>query len=43
MFTDDGKYAKDFVELRFACLGCHIDKDVAWAAQHAKGVHSLGK
>jgi hypothetical protein len=43
MFTDDGKYAKDFVELRFACLGCHIDKDVTWAAQHAKGVHSLGK
>lgn len=36
-------YAKDFVSLDFACLNCHKNKDVKWAASKAKGIHSYGK
>ncbi len=43
MFTDDGAFAKDFVTLDFACLSCHKDKDINWAAERASGIHSLGK
>ncbi len=43
MFTPDGKYAKDFITLRFACLSCHLDRDVAWAVELAKGIHTYGK
>lgn len=43
MFTEDGKYAKNFITLDFACLNCHQDKDKEWAATNASGIHSLGK
>ena len=43
MFTEDGSLAKDFLTLDFACLGCHQNQDIDWAAKYAEGVHSLGK
>jgi len=43
MFTEDGKFARDFVTLNFACLSCHQGRDVNWAAQNATNIHSLGK
>jgi len=43
MFTEDGGLAKDFLTLDFACLQCHQDKDIDWAAEYAEDVHSLGK
>lgn len=48
MFTGDGaQVALDgeftgSVTLDFACLGCHTDKSVAWAGDHAPTVHSAG-
>ena len=39
----DGKessYAKGFVTLEYACLGCHLSKDKKWAAKEAKKVHN---
>lgn len=40
MFTADGKFvAGDSVTLDFVCLHCHQDKDVKWAASHAKKIH----
>lgn len=45
MFYDvekDGKkntYARGFVTLDYACLGCHGSKDREWAAKNAKGFH----
>lgn len=39
MFSEDGKSAKGFVTLNFACLSCHQDKDAKWAAEKAAGVH----
>lgn len=42
MFTDDGKFAKGYVSLDFACLSCHSDKDKEWAAKYAKAdIHKL--
>jgi hypothetical protein len=40
----DGKpvmneFAKGFVTLDFACLNCHKNKDMKWAAKMAKGIH----
>lgn len=38
----DGKkssYAKGFVTLDFACLGCHMSKEMKWAAKNAKKIH----
>jgi len=40
----DGKpemaqFAKGFVTLDFACLNCHKNKDIKWAAKMAKGIH----
>jgi len=44
----DGKpemneFAKGFVTLDFACLNCHKNKDVKWAAKKAGKVHSYGR
>lgn len=45
MFYDEevkGKkatFAKGFVTLDFACLNCHKNKDIKWAAKKAKGIH----
>ncbi|MBI5254153.1 MAG: hypothetical protein HY930_07165 [Euryarchaeota archaeon] len=36
------EYASGYITLDFACLKCHGDKDKAWAAQYAAGVHKLG-
>jgi len=43
MFTKDGKAANGYLTLEYVCLRCHEDKDQAWAASHAKGIHTLGK
>jgi hypothetical protein len=43
MFTDDGKFAKDYVTLDFACLSCHLNRDLDWAAANAEGIHPAGK
>lgn len=43
MFTDDGKFAKGFLTLEYACFACHADRDKAWAAQYAPNAHTLGK
>ena len=32
-------FAKGFVTLDYACLGCHGSRDKKWAAQNAKGIH----
>lgn len=36
-------YAKGMVTLDFACLNCHKNKDLKWAASKAKGIHGYGK
>ncbi len=41
MFTKDGKLAKGYLTVEYACLNCHGEKDRAWALATAKGVHSL--
>lgn len=43
MFYDEGKFASGFVTLDFACLNCHKNKDMIWAAKKAKGIHSYAK
>ncbi|MBW2123401.1 MAG: hypothetical protein JRH07_16385 [Deltaproteobacteria bacterium] len=43
MFSEDGKWAKGYLTLEFACLKCHLDRDAAWAARYAKVAHTLGK
>lgn len=43
MFTGDGKLAKGYLTLEFACLKCHLDQDKAWAARYAKNAHTIGK
>ncbi len=35
----DGKKA---IDVGFACLRCHSDKDREWASENAKGIHLLG-
>jgi len=37
------EFAKGFVTLDFACLQCHKDKDIKWAAKKAKKIHAYGK
>ena len=32
-------YAKGFVTLKYACLGCHLSRDVKWASMEAKKIH----
>lgn len=44
----DGKpemneFARGFVTLDFACLNCHKNKDIKWAAEKAKKIHTYGK
>lgn len=39
MFSEDGKWAKNALSLRFACLGCHKSRDAAWAATYANQIH----
>ncbi|UCF79238.1 MAG: hypothetical protein JSW03_02995 [Candidatus Eiseniibacteriota bacterium] len=39
MFTDDGKFAKGYITLGYACLWCHVSKTVQWAEAHASEVH----
>jgi len=43
MFTEDGKYAMGYLTLEYACLPCHADRDVDWAAEHAREAHTIGK
>jgi len=44
MFSEDGKQAKDALDLRFACLRCHADRTVAEFAKIGKGnYHTIGK
>ncbi|MCP2520118.1 hypothetical protein NLC26_02545 [Candidatus Aminicenantes bacterium AC-708-M15] len=38
-FTPDGKYSKGWITLGFACLRCHADRSVEWAASRAPYVH----
>lgn len=39
-YEEDGKtYAHGYVTLDFACLRCHADKDVSWAASKANSIH----
>ena len=33
------KYAAGIVTLEYACLGCHLGRDVNWAAENAKKIH----
>ncbi len=39
MFTDDGGSAKGYITLGYACLGCHVSKDLQWAEANAPDVH----
>ncbi|AKI97511.1 multiheme c-type cytochrome [Kosmotoga pacifica] len=39
MFSEDGKFANSFITLDFACLTCHSNKDIFWAAEYAKDFH----
>lgn len=43
MFTEDGKFAREYVTLDFACLQCHAARDKDWAAKNAPEVHPGGK
>jgi len=46
MFTDDGKYVRvdgqgrAFLSVDYACLGCHVTRDKAWAANNAPRIHA---
>ena len=37
------EFAKNYITLDFACLGCHKNEDRKWAGSKAKGIHSHGK
>lgn len=41
--TADKKFVNGYVTLAYACLHCHSDRNAAWAAQYAKGIHRAGK
>lgn len=44
MFTPDNRFvAAASVTLDYACLRCHADRNQAWAAGVARGIHRLGK
>lgn len=44
MFTDDGRFVREgTITLDFACLRCHAERNTAWAASIAKGIHRLGR
>jgi hypothetical protein len=36
MFTDDGKFAKGYLTLEYACLYCHPAQTKQWALKYAK-------
>lgn len=38
----EGGFSKPYLTLDFACLGCHEDKDRAWAASYVHDVHGPG-
>ena len=46
--TDDGKYVrkdadgKAYLTMDFACLTCHTDESMSWAAANAEAVHGTG-
>ena len=48
MFTDDGSFVllddegQGAVTLDFACVACHLDKDIKWLASKAKNFHKRG-
>jgi len=37
------EFAKNYVTLDFACLNCHKNKSIQWAASKAREIHSYGK
>ena len=40
-YQEDGSwFANGYITLGYACLNCHEDKDLDWAAQNAGGIHS---
>ena len=39
----ESEFAKPYVTMDFACLSCHANKDIKWAASKIKGIHSIGK
>lgn len=44
MFSEDGKFAVGgYVTLDFACLNCHKNKDLPWAAKNAANLHGTSK
>lgn len=43
MFSEDGKFAMGYLTLEWTCLGCHNDRDKAWAAQYAENIHKFVK
>jgi hypothetical protein len=43
MFSEDGTQALGFLTVEYVCLRCHTDKDKAWAASLAEGIHTRGK
>ncbi len=48
IFTDDGKWVRKdslgnaYMTLDFACLTCHTDETMSWAAKNAEAVHGTG-
>ncbi|MDW7680980.1 MAG: T9SS type A sorting domain-containing protein, partial [bacterium] len=48
MFTDDGNYVrtdaagKAYITLDYACLSCHTNRDINWAAENALAIHQTG-
>jgi hypothetical protein len=43
MFTEDGKFAKGYLTVEYACLYCHPAKTKQWASKYAKVIHTIGK
>ena len=44
MFTPDGKFAKGFLTVEYACLACHGGRTKEWAMDATKkGIHGYGK
>lgn len=38
--SQDGQFVNGYLTLDFACLQCHTDQDVQWAAANAEGFHT---
>ncbi|OGL60355.1 MAG: hypothetical protein A3J27_01410 [Candidatus Tectomicrobia bacterium RIFCSPLOWO2_12_FULL_69_37] len=44
MFTPDGKFAKGFLTVEYACLNCHGGRSKDWAIEASKkAIHAYGK